>query len=314
MKKYNHADRFGFTLIELLVVIAIIAILVSLLLPAVQQAREAARRSQCKNNLKQIGLALHNYHDAHRVLPPGNVMRSNNNERVTAPFLLWPFLDQQALYQKVTPADEAWGSCATGTTAADLKRNGVMSTVLSVFQCPSDGPSRFGTSCRARNSYLPNAGLGTIPLAYNGSPSTPGIFYQNSSVGFRDVTDGLSGTICFSEIYKVPQGTRGTQRGVWSYPEGMYYQHDYPPNTLEPDQLRTTMCEDTSDEDPYGPCVGTYINHTVRAILISTRSRHVGGVQSLLMDGSVRFVSSNIHHATWQALGTPSKGEVLGEY
>jgi len=310
--------RDAFTLIELLVVIAIIAILVSLLLPAVQQAREAARRSQCKNNLKQIGLALHNYHDAHRVLPPGNVMRSTStsNERVTASFLLWPFLDQQTLYQLVPNGDDAWGSCAsvTSTSTADITKNKVMNAVVAVFQCPSDGESRFGHDCRSRNSYLPNAGLGAIQRPYNSKPSTPGIFYQNSSVSFRDVTDGLSGTICFSEIYKTPKGTRGSYRGVWTYAEGMYYQHDYPPNTLEPDQLRSTHCDDVDAEDIYAPCLGTFPDHSTRAILISSRSRHIGGVQSLLMDGSVRFVNSNIHSATWQALGTPSNGEILGAF
>lgn len=297
----------GFTLIELLVVIAIIAILIALLLPAVQQAREAARHSSCKNNLKQIGLALHNYHDVHRVFPPGHILGSGMSDLVTLQGMLWPYLEQAALAKKILPTSN-WGGCGNSVQSE------LLGTKLPIFQCPSDGGSPdFGHACRSRSSYVSNAGIGGLKKEI--SPShTPGIFYQNSKTSFRSLIDGTSNTMGMSEIIRVDSGKAGAYRGVWSYPEGSHYQHDRTPNTPIADDIRTSMCSVSDPQDPLAPCIGTYADHASRNIIISARSRHIGGVHSMLMDGSVRFVSSNIDLTTWRSLGTSNGGEVIGEY
>lgn len=303
-----HRKPSGFTLIELLVVIAIIAILIALLLPAVQQAREAARRSQCKNNLKQIGLALHNYHDTNKVMPPGHILQpSGLGDRITFPAAIWPYLDQQPLYDLIPdPKNPDWGGCG------NAQQTQLLRTVLGIFQCPSDGDSEFDHACRSRNNYNANAGIGLLRKELP-ARHTPGIFYQNSRVRMRDITDGTSSTMGFSEIIKVrgPNG-RGRYRGAWSYPEGCHYMHDRTPNSPIPDEIRTSMCDSNDQEDPLAPCIGTFSAHNTRALNMAARSRHSGGVNGLLMDGSVRFVSSNIHLPTWQALGTPFGNEVIG--
>ncbi len=310
MKTVHPARRSAFTLIELLVVIAIIAILIALLLPAVQQAREAARRSQCKNNLKQIGLALHNYHDTHRVFPPGHVLIPNGtsfSEQLTWPAFIWPQMEQTALYEKINFPDPRWGE------AGDAQQQELLGTVLPVFQCPSDGDSRFDHAYRSRNNYVSNTGIGALRKEMPASHNT-GIFYQNSSVRMRDLTDGTSNTMGVSEIIKVRGTGRGRYRGVWNYPEGSHYQHDRTPNTSIADNLRNSMCESTDTEDPDAPCVGSYTAHSDRAIIMSARSRHAGGVHGLMMDGAVRFVGESISLITWQALGTPNGNEVIGEF
>lgn len=295
----------AFTLIELLVVIAIIAILVALLLPAVQQAREAARRSSCRNNLKQIGLSLHNYHDTHSTFPPGHTMfqvTGGWSDRLTLPAFIWPYLEQSAMYDTLTPAS-SWGGCSAQTRLE-----------VPVFQCPSDGGQGvLASDCRSRNSYVSNAGVGILRKEMPARHTT-GIFYQNSSVKFRNIVDGTSNTMGYSETIKVDQGIRGIWRGVWSYAEGSHYQHDYTPNSSVADQIRRDWCVGTDPEDNKSPCTGTYNDHASRAVLMSARSRHAGGVHGLMMDGAVRFVSANINLQTWQALGTPSGGEVLGEW
>ncbi len=301
--------RKGFTLIELLVVIAIIAILVALLLPAVQQAREAARRSQCRNNLKQIGLALHNYHDTHNVFPPGHILNPPNlGDRMTFPGFIWPQLEQSALYDLIPSGSSPdWGGCG------NAQQSQLLGTNVTVFQCPSDGDSEFGHSCRSRNNYITNTGLGVLRKELLPSHRA-GLFFQNSRMRMRDITDGTSHTMGMSEIIKVRRGQRGAFRGVWSYPEGSHYQHDRTPNTPIPDEIRTSWCDENEPEDPLAPCIGTYAAHNTRAIRMAARSRHAGGVHGMLMDGSVRFVSSNVNLDIWQALGTPYGNEVIGEY
>ncbi|MEX1042587.1 MAG: DUF1559 domain-containing protein [Pirellulaceae bacterium] len=301
--------NYGFTLVELLVVIAIIGVLVALLLPAVQQARESARRISCNNNLKQQGIALHNYHDTLGSLPPGHILEGTNlSDRMTFAAFLWPYIEQGALYDQIpAPKSPDFGGCGNSTQTA------VMRTIVSGFQCPSNGDSLFGHSCRSRNSYVSNAGIGLLKKELPPS-HTRGIFYQNSGMKLRDLTDGTSNTVGVSETVYVPYDQRGAYRGAWSYAEGSHYQHDNTPNSSVPDELRTSMCDTNLPEDPLAPCIGTYAAHNSRAINMAARSRHPGGVLALLMDGSVRFVSSTVDLSTWQALGTPRGHEVVGPF
>ena len=298
----NHA----FTLVELLVVIAIIGILVALLLPAIQAAREAARRAQCLNNLKQLGIALHNYHDALLVFPAGHTLDRTGpgyGDRFTWPVALWPYMEQDALYSQMNFRSD-FGGCYTWNTP-------IMMTALASFQCPSDGDSEFGHACRVRNSYVSNTGIGYLRKELP-AKHKPGVFQQNKFVKMRDMTDGTSTTVGISEILKVREGF--DYRGTWSYPEGCHYQHDRTPNTRIPDEVRTGMCPNADANHPEAPCIETYNSHLTRRILLSARSQHPGGVQAMLMDGSTKFINQAIDTATWQALGTPFGYEVIGTF
>ena len=298
------SQRRGFTLVELLVVIAIIGILVALLLPAIQAAREAARRAQCVNNLKQLGVALHNYHDAMQVFPAGHTLDNRTlGDRFTWPVALWPYLEQEALYSQMDFRSD-FGSCYTWNTP-------IMLSALASFQCPSDGESAYGHQCRVRNSYVANTGIGylrkQLPAAHQ-----PGMFQQNRYLKMRDITDGTSTTVGISEFLKVREGY--DYRGTWSYPEGCHYQHDRTPNTRIPDELRIGCCPNADANHPEAPCIETYTDHATRKVLMSARSRHPGGVQVMLMDGAAKFVTDSIDIVTWRALGTPFGYEVVGAF
>lgn len=334
--------RGGFTLIELLVVIAIIAVLIALLLPAVQQAREAARRSQCKNNLKQIGVALHNYHDAASMLPPGRIVNPIDGQGhcFSAYAHLLPYLDQAPLYSQIVfsanPDDTA------GPVAIPLAVN------LPVLLCPSDLFVIMQAGCGIHN-YPLNTGT-TYPVSLNNPAKTPitGPFFENSNIGFRDFTDGMSQTVCVSETVKSdPSGpakwdgvsptngfvlTSGNDNG-FSGPELTNYASQCSGAGLVLQQTRGSKWiygapghsmynhirrpNDTSGLD----CRGG-IPHSVKTVAlwnvlshnVTSHSRHTGGVHALFGDGHVQFVSDNIHLGTWQGMGSRNGSEVLGEY
>ncbi|HCS50398.1 DUF1559 domain-containing protein [Rubinisphaera sp.] len=323
MTKYRTCkSRAGFTLIELLVVIAIIAILVALLLPAVQQAREAARRSSCKNNLKQLGLALHNYHDTHNAFPFGTITRINgpapapatSNSRQNWFHLILPFVEQGALYDTIAP--RIFNNTSTYSIAE-------RDTVIQTFMCPTD-PNKGKRGSQASNqgfhgNYVPCHGSGDAG-ANNTFAMTNGMFYPISSVEMSDIHDGTSNTIMLGEIKIQLDGIAAKGAGnvvcggahdlrgrYWNgYHGNTTFTTMRPPNTPVGDLLQ--YCNGT-DDIPCRGCVTTDGNPEIHA-----RSWHAGGVQFVLADASVRFVSENVDTSTFQGLGTILGKEVIGEF
>ena len=341
-------NRQGFTLIELLVVIAIIAILVALLLPAVQQAREAARRSSCKNNLKQIGLALHNYHDVHNVLPPGYVDErgsgniwtadNDNHGHWTWSAFVMPYVELGSLYDTLRPGN-------VKALTAMLNHQSAMQQRQSVFICPSDaGAPRVhtiaGRSLKQDNNsstperglaitnYLVSNNIGNIRIGRattpdNGGNSTAspnggavGAFFRDSDIGFKDITDGTSNTILVGErAYRL--GTTDPAAGT------LYAVRDQ--NGLGP------SANDNTPEWGQGwktAAASSYTGINFGAANNSVDSQgwsshHKGGAQFVLADGSVRFISENVNSSritssttynTLNRLVAFSDGNVVGEF
>ncbi|QDT55206.1 Type II secretion system protein G precursor [Caulifigura coniformis] len=299
--------KSGFTLIELLVVIAIIAILIALLLPAVQQAREAARRTQCKNNLKQLGLAMHNYHDTHRVFPYGVLNVGTFHLRDTWMQQVLPMIEQGPLYNKYQTSIVQW----VMDTPADIK-----DMPLAGFQCPSDPSS----PAKGASGGLRSGGdgfQGNYVVCHgktqNYNADNGGMFNNNSRHRMESMKDGSSNTIFASEV--MIRGSANTNSGwgegggYWGGGEGGGYGFTTaePPNSSITDQVYT--CKSTTW--PSAPCQSMSAYTTQRVL---ARSYHTGGVHALMGDGGVRFVSSNIDRLTWQNLGTRSGGETIGEF
>ena len=301
--------RRGFTLIELLVVIAIIALLVALLLPAVQQAREAARRASCKNNLKQLGLALHNYHDQCKLFPPGYISVDaatgmmtpiNGGSGAGWGLLILPQIDQAALYNKFN----------LNLRIADPVNAPLIVTPISAFLCPSDAAPASKWTLKADGNptqtlaelatanYVAAFGTvslddcenppGTAPVTAAGQCVGNGAVYHNSRVSLRDFTDGTSSTVLIGE--------RKTNANLdrWSTWAGMVAGG-------EETGQRVMGCLDHTPNHP-------------AAHFDDFGSTHTGGAHFLLADGSVRFISENIDTALYQALGTIRGGEIVGEY
>ncbi|MEQ9407020.1 MAG: DUF1559 domain-containing protein [Fuerstiella sp.] len=322
MLKRTVRPRPGFTLIELLVVIAIIAILVALLLPAVQQAREAARRTQCKNNLKQIGLALHNYHDIYNTFPPGYTARGvTSADPVTAetgPGFAWSFAILPQMDQSTVLA--AINTEADATEPTNLALAG--STTLSAFLCPTDTAQNSfevadgsGNMIRLPTSNYPGIfGYGSVTM--NAGQGT-GVFFRNSRIRFRDITDGTSNTICVGERRHEHNFVAGAStvsaNSTW---------YAAIPGVMRPAGMGGMM--GSSTEGP-GSMVLGHVGQTMGMMsmhsnpnqtnhIVHFSSQHEGGVQFLLCDGSVRFLTENVDYATFRGLGERADGEVLGEF
>ena len=338
MERTKRRKRKAFTLIELLVVIAIIAILIALLLPAVQQAREAARRSQCKNNLKQMGLALHNYHDIYKTFPPGRTRRhSSFIEGPSAWYAgnygwlarLLPQMDQAPLFERI---DWSLGNGTSGTDAHGgvngASPDGARRQKIAAFRCPSDPGTGAvtwtapdGTRVRgalSSGSYAPTNYVGSVGPIFN-LPTNPnqilGIFGQNTAFGIRDILDGTSNTVVISEcVIGFPKlnvngsgtpkacPTSGTVDTSATRQRGNSWFYLYFPQS----SLFSTLLAPNSELWDCGVNSGE--------VTSAARSLHTGGVQALLCDGSVRFVSENINLQTWSDLGHKSDGNTLGEF
>jgi prepilin-type N-terminal cleavage/methylation domain-containing protein/prepilin-type processing-associated H-X9-DG protein len=333
--------RHGFTLIELLVVIAIIAVLIALLLPAVQAAREAARRIQCVNNMKQLGLAIQNYHDFSNSFPPGRIWKPSATQAFptilagvqNTPWfvLMLPQFEQQSLYNAFNFSLGSEGPNAPFPLGY-LANTTVESNKVGMFQCPSDSVNTFtfgpplnvgplAAAVLTRGNYAAawgntNWGQGQSSESILAAPYLQSAFGHNGQISFASVTDGSSATVFMSEVL---QGTSFDIRGLmWSVGAGSSsFMSRLTPNGVTDflgqfngfDQLGdATSC--INDPGHNLPCAAQ-TNHGNNTAFAASRSRHPGGVNSLFGDGSVHFVKNSISPQIWNGLNSIAGGEVL---
>jgi prepilin-type N-terminal cleavage/methylation domain-containing protein len=330
----------GFTLIELLVVIAIIAILIALLLPAVQQAREAARRTQCRNNLKQLGIALHNYHDSFNLFPLAHIRCWDGGTGVSGwrgyslHTMCLPYVDQAPLYNQIN-FNTYFDWTGAGITNTVQRR-----TRIAAFLCPSDSPFP-GSADRGNNNYAgsmgPSFGQYVTPLG-----SRDGFFNFDVIVRMGDIRDGTSNTVAMSEQlvgdnnngaytpgdvvrgiaytgstkYKPTRADLDTYGAACSTTAALANQHSHNGrewmigmpaqtlfNTAAPPNHKFPTCQE---------CTGCGWMDSQG--IFPARSRHTGGVHTLMGDGAVRFTSDNIDLGIWQAVGSIRGNETVGEF
>jgi len=281
-------------------VIAIIAVLIALLLPAVQQAREAARRTQCKNNLKQLGLALHNYHDVYLAVPPAYVAVKPNgtitfaggaaNEDVSNllgwSFFIQPFMEQTNLYNEILAAGGnllPWFRIPAVET--DLARRPQVS-----FLCPSDTEGTI-------NSKVGNYGASNYPAVMgdgyelNGRWENTGIVHPNSKIQIRDITDGTSNTVMIGERDADRRLNAQKRVALWIGPMRNFRVYDV-----------AWITKSNNDGRMNGPST------------VCFSSRHEGGAHFAFSDGHVQFLSENVDSRIYEYLGSRGKEEVLGEF
>jgi prepilin-type N-terminal cleavage/methylation domain-containing protein len=320
---HSLCDRKGFTLVELLVVIAIVSVLAMLLLPAIQSARESGRRAQCASNLRQIGVALHDFHTAHRALPPGRggpVPKAFS----TLAYLL-PFIEEGSLALQVDLSQAPTTLVISGVTYSGAANNGAAIQTVSVFQCPSDVfDGRVPGSTYGGTNYVANGGSGLLNAG--SLTQADGVFFTMSNISFQNLIDGSSHTTAFAErtlgngasittltpeqapltimqlnngVDVTPSNCALASSGTWytqrsaKWILGNYgntvYNHYFTPNAPQWD------CMDQPQQKGF----------------TAARSYHPGGVGLLLCDGSVRFVVDAVDVNLWRALGTRNGGETV---
>ncbi|MDR3621280.1 MAG: DUF1559 domain-containing protein [Paludisphaera borealis] len=324
--------RPAFTLIELLVVIAIIAVLIALLLPAVQSAREAARRAQCTNNLKQIGLAIHNYQSSNNTLPPGK----KGDAWGTWMVAVLPFIEQMNSFNGWNYQGNNSGQ--PGAVDWPLRYNGecnitVTSSRISGWMCPSDGNNsalsgigitvngntmlvtsqnyvvNFGNTIMQQTTFNNVPFLGA-PFTCIGSPNVDIAGYTreqsgvpNTTYSFASITDGLSNTMMTSELLVAQSGASFDLRGfTWCGPTSTFNAFTGPNSTL-PDVVWPGLCNAISVNPPCTTADVTWYQ--------AARSKHPGGVNVGMLDGSVRFMKNSINLSIWSALSSSHGGEIV---
>lgn len=338
----QHPRRHGFTLIELLVVIAIIAILVALLLPAVQQAREAARRTQCKNNLKQLGLALQNYHDSYNTFPIGagsgrpNVSESlyvqiSGTARAPWTVAILPYLEKTAVYESFRQEETFVGVYDENNGRSPENRD-ASNIPMPIYHCPS-----YSGSDRLHSNYFGVMGGGTLP-AWTGASAHAGrafwdngVLYANSRTKMRDITDGTSNTFLVGETkYQLGPGGRssGTIRSGWastirgsgavnvSIPGTLAAATDVAINAFKGTGNTGDTAFNEGTASRYGTVIisGSSVPATNCLQGRAFGSTHTGGCHFAFVDGSVHFIGENINLDTYQNLAIRNDGQVLGEF
>jgi prepilin-type N-terminal cleavage/methylation domain-containing protein len=320
--------RRAFTLIELLVVIAIIAVLIALLLPAVQQAREAARRSQCKNNLKQLGIAVHNYHDTYNLFPLGKLLgaapplgnRGCGNgggwyHETNWYVALMPYVDQGPMFNGINMS-EPLGCDRGNNPGPPWDGNWIAKrTKIPVHGCPSDGikENEFGGGwSRLRTNYMPNYGnttwgqtnLSAAPTdTFWGAP-----FGNGRRVTFADINDGSSNTALFLEVI-APNGLGYDGNIADILGRAGAATGRFTPNS--PSFEVSQVCPPATSLNGIPGCTGT---GDIFAQIFTARSKHVGGVHAAMCDGAVKFVSNNIDTNIWRGVCSTRGSEVLGDF
>jgi prepilin-type N-terminal cleavage/methylation domain-containing protein len=304
----------GFTLIELLVVIAIIAVLVAILLPAVQQAREAARASQCRNNLKQIGLALHNYQEALGVFPPGQITVTCHGPNAWTQLL--PYLDQAAFYNSINFSNTCnfwFGTSGGGPNAAAFHNKGVPSMTcpsspLQNFVGETNGPPTPNPLNIFQGSYVLIAGavgFNEVSNDGNGINSQSGAFLRAKSLTFRDFSDGVSNVIFVGEQSNWGRNATGGNVDIRSDHDDGYWM-----TTSD-----NTRCFNTTTvRYNVGERNATLAGVDGQRCNCPIQSAHVGGANVVLGDGSVRFLGDSLDQMTLRRLASRDDGQPVGEF